>query len=375
MSSTIRIVHAITPAPVGGLESAVRLLAGAQRAHGHAVHVVATLDGADEPSIVRDLRAAGVTVTTIAAPGRAYAREWRDTAALIERERPDIVHTHGYRADLLAGMAARRARVPVVTTLHGFTGGDWKLRLYEKLQRRALPRFDAVVAVSARMADDLGARGAAMPLHVIPNAYAALRAPMTRDDARRALGIPAERFEIGWVGRFSHEKGPDVMVRALSTRAARGAHVSMIGDGPTRASVMALADAQGVRDRVSFHGTRLDAAALLPAFDAFVLSSRSEGTPIVLFEAMAARVPVIATRVGGVPDVVHSEHARLVAPEDGAALAEAIEEIRANPSDAARRAERAAARLEKTYDVGGWIRAYDRVYTDAMMHGRERSVA
>jgi glycosyltransferase involved in cell wall biosynthesis len=302
-------------------------------------------------------------------------REWRDVGAIIERERPDVVHTHGYRADLLAGNAARRARVPVVTTLHGFVGGDWKLRVYERLQRRSLARFDAVVAVSARMADDLGSRAESMRLHVIPNAYGATRAPMTRQAAREALGIPPDRFEIGWVGRFSREKGPDVAVRALAMPASREAHLSMIGDGPERAGAISLAGELGVRNRVSFHGMRLDAADLLPAFDAFVLSSRSEGTPIVLFEAMAARVPVIATRVGGVPEVVGNEHALLVAPENSAALATAIGEVRANSVAAASRAEHAAARLAEAYDVGGWIRAYDRVYMHAMMHRGQRSAA
>src|SRR4051812_19897563 len=112
----LRILHAITPAPVGGLESAVGLLACAQANAGHRVHVVATLDRHDEPGVVQHLRAAGVPVTTVFAPERAYVREWREVTSAIASLDPDVVHTHGFRADLLVGAAARQRNVPVVTT-------------------------------------------------------------------------------------------------------------------------------------------------------------------------------------------------------------------------------------------------------------------
>jgi glycosyltransferase involved in cell wall biosynthesis len=118
-------------------------------------------------------------------------------------------------------------------------------------------------------------------------------------------------------------------------------------------------------DRVSFHGEVTRASRVFPAFDLFVLSSRTEGTPITLLEAMHAGVPIVATAVGGVPDVVSAEEAVLIPAEDPAALASAIREVYANPADAAARADRARSRLEKDFSPAPWIEAYDRIYRTA----------
>jgi glycosyltransferase involved in cell wall biosynthesis len=373
MTPNFRVVHAITPADVGGLESAVRMLACGQHDSGHSVHVIATVDRAGrEPAVLDALRAAGVPVTTIVAPGRAYVHEWRAVSSALSELAPNVVHTHGYRADLLAGAAARRGNMPTVTTLHGFVGGDWKLKLYEQLQRRSLRRFDAVVAVSERMRDDVGFRVDARKLHVIPNAFAATGTMSSRTDARRTLGIPDEQFRLGWVGRLSNEKGPDVMIRALA--ATRDAHLSIIGDGVERQRVEQLALELGVSERVTFHGVRQDASALLAAFDGVVLSSRTEGTPIVLLEAIAAGTPVIATLVGGIPDVVQAQHALTVPSENPAALAAAIDALRADPAAARERAHRALARLRDRYAIAPWVAAYDRVYA-GITHAANRLVA
>jgi glycosyltransferase involved in cell wall biosynthesis len=367
MPSVLRVVHAITPAEVGGLETAVRLLACGQRDRGHSVHVIATVERAGaEPPVLGELRLAGLPVTTVVAPGRAYLHEWRTVGGAITRLSPDVVHTHGYRADLLAGTAARHAGAPTVTTLHGFVGGDWKLRLYERLQRRSLCRFDAVVAVSAQMKSTLHDRVDARRLHVIPNAFASNARLMSRLDARRALGIPHDRFELGWVGRLSYEKGPDVMIRALASARGHGGgaqfHLSVIGDGGERARVTQLATDLGVADLVTFHGVHQNAGSLLVAFDGVVLSSRTEGTPIVLLEAIAAGTPVIATSVGGIPDVVRGEHALLVPSENPDALAWAILALRDDPAAAAERAQRARVRARDHYAVEPWVWKYDRVY-------------
>jgi glycosyltransferase involved in cell wall biosynthesis len=375
MTPPFRIVHAITPAEVGGLESVVRLLASGQRDGGNTVHVVATLDRVGvTPRVVEALRDSGVAVTTVVAPGRAYLHEWREVGAALAACSPDIVHTHGYRADLLVGALGRRAGLPTVTTLHGFTGGDWKLRLYEKLQLRALKRFDGVVAVSEKMACELSSRVHRTRLHIIPNAFAAATRSLDRAEARRVLGIPDDQFRLGWVGRLSHEKGPDIMVRALAETTASGAYLSFIGSGPERASVEQLASELGVLSRITFHGVRQDAASLLSAFDAVVLSSRTEGTPIVLLEALASRTPVLATAVGGIPDVVQTDHAIVVPPLDPTALAAAIHAVRGDAGGAADRAERGAARLAERYAVGPWVQAYDRIYA-SITHDRQRMVA
>ena len=144
---------------------------------------------------------------------------------------------------------------------------------------------------------------------------------------------------IGWVGRLTREKGADIFLEALALLPHRAWVASIVGEGRERAALEAQAARLGIADRVRWHGLVPDAAAIYPAFDAWVLSSRTEGTPIALFEAMAARVPAVVTTVGGVPDVVTPFEAILVRPEDPAALAAAIGNLLAEGDGAAARAE------------------------------------
>src|SRR5262249_53293323 len=152
----------------------------------------------------------GVERTVIPLPARAYGRERQAVADLCTRLRPQVVHTHGYRTDVVDAGVARRLRLPTVTTVHGFTGvGGWRGRLYEYLQRRAFRRMSAVVAVSRPLVSLLQNDGvAADRVHLIPNAYAA-RTFVSRDEARRTLGL-GPGFTAGWIGRLSLEKAPDV---------------------------------------------------------------------------------------------------------------------------------------------------------------------
>lgn len=298
-------------------------------------------------------------------PHRAYRTEWTALDATIRRLGADVVHTHGYRADVIAGAVARRAGVPSVTTVHGFTGGGRKNRLYEWLQLRAFRRAAAVVAVSRPLVDRLANEGVPRDRIVcIPNAWAPTDELYARDDARRRLGIPADRFVLGWVGRISQEKGADVFIRALALLRDPAVAAAIVGDGRERPAAEMLAAQLGVADRITWHGTLADAPRLYTAFDGFVLSSRTEGTPMALFEAMSAGVPVVATRVGGVPDVAgDGSAALLVPPEDPAALAAAIAELRADPARARERADAASSRLADAYGVEPWLDAYDALYT------------
>src|SRR6266849_1325824 len=147
------VLHVLAAGEVGGLERVVRSLAAGHRALGHAVRVAAVLEPRSSTHpFVRALDGEGLEIIAITVERRAYLKERAAVAALCSRLHPDVVHTHGYRADIVDAGVARRLGIPTVTTVHGFTGGDWKNRLYESLQRRALRRFDAVVAVSRPLA-------------------------------------------------------------------------------------------------------------------------------------------------------------------------------------------------------------------------------
>jgi glycosyltransferase involved in cell wall biosynthesis len=230
-------------------------------------------------------------------------------------------------------------------------------------QMLLLRRFDAVIAVSRLLADQLrGTRVRPERLHVIPNGWSDRIPVADFSEARRRLNLPAKGLVVGWVGRLIPIKGADVFLRAVGHLAALPLTISVIGDGAERARLEELARAEGLSDRVRFHGTVPDAARYISAFDVFVLSSRSEGTPVTLLEAMAAKVPVVVSRVGGVPDVVGPAEAMLVPPEDPRALAEAIRFVIQDPAAAMRRVEAAAHRLRASFGMERWIDAHDRVY-------------
>lgn len=173
--------------------------------------------------------------------------------------------------------------------------------------------------------------------------------------------MPEGAFHVGWVGRLSPEKGADVLVRALLQLTDLPVAVSFVGDGAERARLEAMASRSGVAERIRWHGLVSDAERLYPTFDAFVLCSHTEGTPMVLFEAMHAGTPIVTTRVGGVPDVV-ADTAVLVAPNDPAALAAAIRRVHDEPDDARARAAAASHRLRERFGREPWLRRYEQLY-------------
>ena len=207
-------------------------------------------------------------------------------------------------------------------------------------------------------------------VRVVPNGAQYSTPLLSRAAARAALGLPAGVAVAGWVGRLSVEKGPDLFLEALALLNDREVHAALIGTGRERERVEAQATRLGLTGRVHWCGAVPDAGRLFPAFDCFVLSSRTEGTPIVLFEAMAAETPVVATRVGGVPDVVSEADAVLARPEDASALARAVAAILDDPEAARVRAKRARARLETERGVPQWVARYDSIYRAVLRPAR-----
>ena len=241
-------------------------------------------------------------------------------ARLIRRERPQILHTHTAKAGAvgrLAALLAGGARPPIVVhTFHGHvlrgyfdparTAG---FRLLERLLART---STALVAVSPQVRDDLVAHG------VAPRArFAVVRLGIEladrvtageglREETRRVLGIAPERFVVGWIGRMTGVKRTeDVLVAFRELRdAGVDACLCMIGDGPDRGAVEQRAHDLGVMRDTLFLGYQEDVARFYAAVDAVILPSINEGTPVTAIEALAAGRPVVATRVGGLPDVV-----------------------------------------------------------------------
>jgi glycosyltransferase involved in cell wall biosynthesis len=365
MSPNPRVLHLLAPTREGGLEQVVTMISTIQRSAG--VHVGAVLSpdqAADHPFVTR-LQALGVPVTSVVVGGRSYLREYRSIAGLIDRLKPAIVHTHGYHADVIGGAAARAKGIPTVSTVHGFTQGVLRNALYEWMQRFALKRADAVIAVSEPLVRVLVKAGVAKrKIHQVRNGFTSSQPPLTRSLARARLGISPNALVAGWVGRLSQDKGADVMLDALALSDPAW-KLSMIGEGRDREKLLRKAANLGISDRVTWHGHVPDAGLLMNAFDAFVLSSRTEGTPITLLEAMRACIPIVATRVGGVPDVVTSREALLVPPEQPAQIARALADIASGQSAARERGARAGDRARERFGPTAWLTAVSAVYDAA----------
>lgn len=359
------VLHVLAPASVGGMESVVSMLTAGLVQGGTRVLAHLIVDPGDDPPLAAVLRAHGVRVEVTGVPSRRYAMERAATAALCRAESVDVVHCHGYRADVIDSGAARSVGVPVVSTVHGFTGGGWKNAVYEWLQIRAFRRMDRVLAVSRPLVDLLQRRGVQPEtISMLPNAFASSLPPLDPGAARVALRLPPEGPVAGWIGRMSPEKGPDVFVRSAAESSVEGSRWALVGDGPERAEAEAAAAALGLDERVAFLGLVPDAGTLVRAFDVLVLSSRTEGTPIVALEAMAAGVPVVATAVGGVPDLLAGGAGRLVPPDDPSALAAAVDDLLGNPYAARQQAERARERLARDYALGPWVEAHQQLYQE-----------
>jgi glycosyltransferase involved in cell wall biosynthesis len=359
----VRVLQVIAPGPVGGAESAVLGLSRGLVEAGAQVVIAALADGGSGPFVDR-ARAAGLSVVVVDSPGRNYLRDWYSLRHVIREHRIDVVHTHGYRADMMGLLAADSERVPSLATAHGFTFGSRKNRLNQWLAVRALRRHDAVIAVSDPLSATLRSLG--IPAgRVVPirNDWQPPPGPLSsRTEARARLQLPDDAPVLGWVGRLSHEKGADIAIAAMTFLSHAECHLAFVGEGRERTALESQVAAAGLGKRVHFLGMVPDAAAVLRAFDALLLSSRTEGTPMVLLEAIHARVPIIASAVGGVPDLLPAGTGLLVPPEDPVALAGAMAAVLADPSTAHARASAAVASLAARSSPAEWVSRHLAVY-------------
>jgi glycosyltransferase involved in cell wall biosynthesis len=362
---SLSLVHVLAPARFGGLESVVETLAGAQKRAGESVCVAPVLvpgDDANHPFLER-LVDVGVDVDPIVVGRRDYRGERGRVGALIRERKAQVVHTHGFRPDIIDAPVARTLGSVTVSTVHGFTGGSFRNRTYEYLQRRAFRHFDGIVAVSDALRVELVSAGVPdRSISVIRNAWAPTSAPFSKEAARTALAIPEGAHCVGWVGRMSAEKGLEVFIAAAAAMRSSEVLFCVVGVGPMASECRKLAEALGVADRFYWPGEVMQAGRYLKAFDIVALTSWTEGTPMVLLEAMAAGVPVVSTAVGGVPDVITAEEAHLCGAGDVDGIAVALDDALKDRSSAIARVSAATTRLTADFAVEPWTDSYRSVY-------------
>lgn len=257
----------------------------------------------------------------------------------------DLVHAHDFRSDLYGLLAARWLGLPCIATCHGWIANDRKGRLYTSIDKWLLRFFDRVIVVSERMRDQLSASGvAAHRIAVVQNALIVenYRPCRGRAPLREPWGVPASHRLVGTIGRLSPEKCQDVFLRAAAEVSRRVPDVSfaIVGIGPEEQRLRRLAAELGVATRVVFAGYHEDMHAVYDSLDVVVQSSRTEGMPNVVLEALLMRVPVVATDVGGTAEIVtDGKSGWLVPPDDDGALAHGMLEALADPARAEARAD------------------------------------
>jgi glycosyltransferase involved in cell wall biosynthesis len=291
-------------------------------------------------------------------------------------EQVDILHSHGYKGNILFGLMPKvLRRIPMVSTLHGWTwtGGWSRMGLYEWLDRLSLRFIDRVVIVNDAMRDKVRIN----ELHVVNNGIPASGPCFSTIDPTNPMdttdplisSFSRQGFTIAAVGRLSPEKGFELLLEAVAGLVAEGKDVRLVilGEGGERGRLEKMAEELGLGGRVLMPGYVADAGHYFSLFGAFAIPSFTEGLPMVLLEAMAAGIPVVATKVGGIPHVLEQgTGGLLVEPGDVAALTRGIAAVIDDPASAERRRQHACRRVREHYSSRAMANKYTEIYQSIM---------
>jgi len=344
------VIHTISAMDVFGPEKTVLNECLALEVAGWRARIVNLWDTEDVP-MSHKARSAGARYEVLRTAGKFDIAAIRALARQLRAEPDVVVHSHGYKADLYTLLAARMAGVPVMTSAHGWTSENAKVRLYERLQAYLWRWFDHIVAVSQSYR--ALAQAAGVPERKLVVVHNAIRSNYQVPDAgqrrrsRALLGLADGDVAIAVIGRLGIEKGHRLFVEAAGRLARRHgqARFLIIGDGAERAALESQIAEAGLGDTVRLLGHRDDLPAIYPGLDLLGITSLREGLPNVLLEAMLHGVPAVAMAVGGVPEVISDgEDGLLVSPGSLDGFSEALSRLL---SDASLRQRLGAAAVEK----------------------------
>jgi len=319
-------------------------------------------------------RRRGISVRMVHCKGRMDWRAVREIKEYIRQDAVDVVHTHGYKADLYGYLAARSMEKPIVATCHNWLDGTMALGIYNRLDRMALRRFHAIAAVSDAVREQLVESGVpAGKIQTIANGIDV----QAFERAVSTAGMPASADKvIGVVARLDLKKGFQYLFEAVRelVHAFPGIRVVITGEGPDRGAVARMIVRNGLENWVVLAGQQSNMAAIYAAMDIFVLPSLDEGLPMTVLEAMAASRPVIATRVGAVPGVVRDqETGLLVDPADAAGLRHALARLLADAELCRRLGAQGHEWVRLNYTAEAMASRYRQMYDAAL--GRQPALA
>ena len=365
MSSQPNLLHVVDSLEIGGLERLVHDLAIARGASSTSIACLSSVGPFGEA-----LRQRGIRVDLIGQQHGLAATLWR-MRSYLRTTRPDLLHCHNLRPFLIGAWSARLAgNIPVVMTKHGVAAPSGRMakRCYRSFLRRA-----HVVGVSrqtAEMMSNWTGRGG-HPVRYIANGISmdSFRDLPSRERARTLLGLPSRAFIVGTVSRVAHCKNHLLLLEIFSRVLGQhpGAVLLIVGDGPLLPTVKARVQELKLEQSVVLLGDRRDVPLILAAMDAFCLPSEVEGMPMTVLEAMAAGLPVVASNVGGIPDVVDEGRTGLLASPDAPEQFEAaLVTLACDPARAKDMGRSGRERLVAQFSLERVLAAYEELYREPL---------
>jgi len=387
----VKVLRVIARLNIGGPALHVAYLTAGLADRGYDTTLVAGSLARGEESMAHVAQGRGVEIEVLEELHREIAplsdiRAMLHLARLIRSERPAILHTHTAKAGAvgrIAALLAGGARPPIIVhTFHGHVLRGYfsrPLTLAFRVLERALARgTTALVAVSPEVRDDLVRLGVApkekfvvirLGVELVERVASESTA---RAETRRVTGIPPDAYVVGWIGRMTAVKRTEDVMRGFRGLLDEGidAYLLLVGDGPDRAGLERCAHDLGIIRRCLFVGYQDDVARFYDAIDVLVLPSANEGTPVSIIEALAAERPAVATRVGGVPDVVRDGvDGFLVDPGDTTTLALRLAELARDPHRREQMGGEGRARVLERYSVSRLVDDVDRLYRALLAAG------
>lgn len=373
----IKVAYILTPITFGGAEKvSLNFLKTVDRTRFDITPVLLLRPWEEPPLFEQEIAKLGYEYITLPVsikqgddPFRVPRVVWR-LLKILRAGNFDLVHTHGYFADICTIPVARMLGIKTITTCHGFIANDQRLKLYNRLDTYAIKASNRVIAVSEGLKHQLVAAGGkqnriTVMTNGVETEFNANEIARLRNSKRKELQINNDDFVVGFLGRLSAEKGVNFLIEAGADLVEAGLPVRLliVGEGEERANLEALVAQRGMTQKVIFAGFQADTRSWLSAFDLFALPSLTEGTPMALLEAMALGVPVLASNVGGVPKVITDGHnGLLVEPGSSQSIAKAIRRAFFDQSLLGKLSSEALKTIELQYDVGPWCSKIESLY-------------
>ena len=375
-----KIAYIITPVEFGGAEKvSLNFLRNIDRNQFLVYPVIFFLPWEGDSIFLQELKKEDYVVYKVHLSVRSSPKE-RDFFRLIRcfkmifsilvKGRFDLIHTHGYFADIITILIAKLLRIPVVSTCHGFIANDRKLKRYNLIDRIVLRFSDKIIAVSKEIKNELLKSGIKeFRIEVVLNAVQTdidnNVLAQDRYKKRQLLNISEKDFVLGYVGRLSKEKGIQYLIEAarILNESDMPIKVLIIGDGPEKKDSECLVRQKGLEDKVFFTGFQTNVKSWIPAMDVFVLPSLIEGTPMALLEAMACRIPVVASAIGGIPEIITSgKTGLLVSPGKPEEIASGVISLYNSSSLRNSMAIAGQKRVRAKFDIKEWTRKIEAEY-------------